>query len=100
MESLDEIHHNGIVHGDIKPSNIMFFKSDREWKFIDFEFAGKRDDNVIGYSAYYAAPEVVRAIVEKRDIKLSPSFDMFSVGVVGYELFSGKTLDFLSFRPV
>lgn len=86
--ALEEAHRNGIVHRDIKPANIMMLPDGRI-KVMDFGLArlqksqGKRDKKVIGTPGY-VAPEQLRQeyIDEKADI--------FALGVVFYEMLTGK----------
>lgn len=70
----------------------MLFEDRRVWKLIDFDYAGKEfEDEVVGYSAYYVAPEILKAVCDERRFILNRKIDIFSVGVVAYELFTGKT---------
>lgn len=87
---MNELHGCGYVHGDIKPTNMMLFENGHIWKLIDFEFSGKEnEDDVIGYSARYAAPEIIQAISQGKILQLRRSMDVFSLGVVAYEFFTG-----------
>ena len=81
-------HAKNIVHRDIKPSNIMLAE-DGQVKLVDFGISHIQsvdDANVPGLmgTPSYMAPELVHA---KSPDQLS---DLFSVGVVLYEMVSGK----------
>jgi serine/threonine-protein kinase len=85
--ALDYAHGQGIVHRDIKPANIMV-EADGTVRVMDFGLA--RIDSstltaageILG-SASYMAPELVRGR------PASPKSDLFSLGVVAYELMTG-----------
>jgi len=98
-EALDAAHRQGIVHRDIKPSNVVL-TTKAEAKLVDFgiaTFAGARTsgrDRTItrtgekaatGWSGTvpYMAPERIRG--ERGDARA----DVFSLGVVLYEMLSG-----------
>jgi len=87
-KALDYAHQNGVVHRDIKPSNIMLSVAG-EIKISDFGIAqveGVSDLPVSGSftgSVFYTSPE------QLRDEPLTPQSDLFSLGVVMYELLTG-----------
>ena len=87
-KALDYAHHFGVIHRDIKPSNIMI-STDNEVKISDFgisymegatDFEGS--DSLTG-SASYTSPE------QLGHDPLKPQTDIFSLGVVMYELLTG-----------
>ena len=90
-EALEHAHKNHIVHRDIKPHNIMITEDGRA-KVMDFGIARAatsstvtNTSNVIG-SVHYFSPEQARGgyTDEKSDI--------YSLGVVMYEMITGKCL--------
>ena len=95
-KALDYAHRRGVVHRDIKPSNIMLTR-DGDIKIGDFgiaQHALSDETQVMGLlgSPRYMSPEQVR------EDELTHQCDIFSLGVVAYELitgaapFSGKTI--------
>lgn len=89
LEALISIHSERLIHRDIKPHNIML-TTGGSVKIIDFGLCIDIDKTVnpkgmLG-SPYWMAPEVIR--------KESHSFmlDVYSLGMVIYELLLGKAL--------
>jgi len=86
-EGLDYAHRHGVIHRDIKPGNV-FITKDGKLKILDFGLARlassemTRSGMLLG-SPYYMSPEQVKG---SHDI--DGRSDLFSVGVVLYELIS------------
>jgi serine/threonine-protein kinase len=91
LEGLNYIHANGVVHRDLKPENIMVDEADNI-KLIDFGIAGDSAARRLTYANFtaaigtpnYISPEQVKG---KRGDGRS---DIFSMGVILYEMLSGK----------
>lgn len=86
-EGLNAIHQAQIIHRDLKPGNLMLL-DDGNVKIADFGVARPKrsrltaHNEVVG-SATYMAPEVWLGK------KPSPSIDLYSLGIILYELTTG-----------
>jgi serine/threonine-protein kinase len=86
---LDYAHRNGVVHRDVKPGNLLVSKTDVV-KLADFGIARATDQSsitqvgsVLGTAAYLS-PE------QARGEEAGPRADLYSLGVVTYQLLSGR----------
>jgi CHASE2 domain-containing sensor protein/tRNA A-37 threonylcarbamoyl transferase component Bud32 len=87
-DALDYAHSIGVVHGNIKPSNIMVLKS-RYVKVTDFGIArvvtpSKAQAAVVPNTPSYMSPEQIAG----QDV--DGRSDLFSLGIVFYELVTGE----------
>lgn len=90
LGGLAAAHRAGLVHRDVKPENVLI-SDDGEVKIADFGLvravaaAGITSTSVILGTAAYLSPEQVR------DGDASPRSDVYSAGILAYELLTGRT---------
>ncbi|MBC7812242.1 MAG: AAA family ATPase [Burkholderiales bacterium] len=89
LQALAYLHRRGIIHRDLKPSNVLVIpeaNTGREQvKVLDFGLSviGVQASGTVG-TLTYMAPEVIQG--EPAGIQA----DLYAVGVMGYELFTGR----------
>jgi eukaryotic-like serine/threonine-protein kinase len=88
-EGLHYAHRNGVVHRDVKPGNLLRAR-EGDVKLADFGIAKATEQSsitqvgsVLGTAAYLA-PE------QARGEEAGPSADLYALGVVTYQLISGR----------
>ncbi|MFE0459727.1 protein kinase [Kitasatospora sp. NPDC058965] len=89
LDALHAAHRQGIVHRDIKPSNLML-RADGQVTVTDFgiarALAGTKitTAHAVMGTALYMAPE------QAEGLGTTPACDLYSMGVLGYELLTGE----------
>jgi len=93
LRALKYLHSRGIIHGDIKPSNMMI-DARRRVKLGDFGLARRVSDDdgsLLKGTTKYMAPEVV----SEEFGEVGPASDLYSLGFAAYDLMCGPNFESL-----
>ena len=83
LQALAYLHRRGIIHRDLKPANVLVTQDGL--KLLDFGLAIEADKvKDIAGTLMYMSPETLK------QEGTSPASDLFAVGVMMYEMFTGE----------
>ena len=86
LDGMNEVHTRGVLHNDLKPDNLVL-QPDGTIRIVDFGIAShisSKEENKILGTAKYLAPEVIS------NRKYSIQSDIYSCGIIFYELLTGE----------
>lgn len=94
LQGLKYIHRRGIVHRDLKPANVLVEQGsggDSKVKILDFGLSidpglrtSKAEHETLAGTIAYIAPELFG------EIPATPNSDLYAIGVMAYEIFTGR----------
>ena len=90
LDALRYIHYHGVVHGDIKPLNIIVQPELHTCYVVDFGLASIRPDRETrpeGYTPMFAPPEI------NQEAPLLPESDLYCLGLVALYAFGGDPIN-------
>lgn len=100
--ALEHIHEAGIIHRDVKPANIMILKNgirpnetpvvrSDAVKLMDFGIAGGKMLAKLTMAGARLGTPVYMSPEQARGLKIDPRSDIYSLGLVFYEMLTGQT---------
>ena len=78
LNTMKYLHLNGVIHGDIKPQNIIIQNTDHTAVLVDYGLSlvkPKKNDGAKGYTPFFAAPE------QAEGKPLLPEADFYGLGM-------------------
>jgi serine/threonine protein kinase len=88
LNALSYIHRHGVVHGDLKPQNIIVQPEKHMAVLVDFGLSAVKpshDSEAKGYTPYYAPPEEIAGK------PILPESDYYSLGMTMIYALAGNT---------
>ena len=88
-EAIDAVHAEGILHRDIRASNIMLLHNGRV-KLVEFGLARQPDDTTVTLMGTLVGEPAYMAPEQLRGQPATPQSDIWALGVLLYEMLTGK----------
>lgn len=83
LQALNYLQRHGILHLDLKPSNILIEPNGRT-RVLDFGIASDKMHAEVGGTLEYISPEAMRGD------PITFAADLYALGVIAYQIFAGK----------
>ncbi|MEM1062476.1 MAG: protein kinase, partial [Planctomycetota bacterium] len=88
---LADLHANGLLHGDVKPENVLLGSPDGRYRLIDLNLSRTVESPyTTGGTHVYLAPEQSRDFVNGVPARVNEATDVYSLGAALFELFAGR----------
>ncbi len=92
IRALAAAHERGVIHRDLKPSNVLLYNGDLERIVVcDFGVAKRVDSKSVTVGGFgtvaYMSPEQCEG-----SENITPASDIYSLGILWYEMLTGKRL--------
>ena len=99
-KAIAQMHEKKIIHGDLKPLNVIFVRDFTVIKLLDLDVLRPVGEHygMKAPSTGYCSPEVARTLILKKsanilqNIKASVAHDLFAFGLILYELVTGQPM--------
>lgn len=92
LNALLYLHHHGVVHGDLKPQNVIENDSQHAAYLIDFGLANVRPtgaDRAHGFTKDFSPPEQIASAYDHVRRPLIPASDFYSLGMLMIYMLGG-----------
>ena len=94
LDALDYVHSRGVIHRDVKPSNIMV-ENGYNVRLMDLGIARLNGGNKFSQVGFigtpeYSAPEQIRMDEGGERVEINATTDIYELGITFYELLTGS----------